>query len=105
MDFSYYADTPYNATQYYHEIVALVGLDGLEQMFMKLHNPHTDTWFYSDPAYMWYREAFLDMAADADCETYNCTGGGILFGDSINFLPLSEFLAGAGQLSSQTKKG
>ena len=105
MDFSYYADTPYSATQYYHEIVALVGVDGLDEVFMKLHNPHTDTWFYSDPAYMWYREAFLDMAADADCETYNCTGGGILFGDSINFLPLSEFLAGAGKLPSHTKKG
>jgi hypothetical protein len=93
VDFAYYGDTPYTATQYYKEILALVGEAGLEEVFMHLHNPHTNTWFYTDPAYMWYREAFLDMAGEADCETYNCTGGGILFGDPIRFVPLSEFLA------------
>ena len=93
MDFSYYGDTPYEKTQYYHDAVALVGEENLDSLFMHLFNPHTKSWFYTDPAYMWYREAFLEMAADADCHTYNCTGGGILFGDGVDFLPLDAFLA------------
>jgi hypothetical protein len=93
MDFSYYDDTPYEKTQYYHEAVALVGAENLGSLFMRVFNPHTDAWFFTDPAYMWYREAFLEMAADAECRTYNCTGGGILFGDGIDFLSLEAFLA------------
>jgi hypothetical protein len=93
VDFAYYADTPYSSTQYYPETVALVGEDNLDAVYMHLHNPHIDAWFYTDPAYMWYREAFLDMSKYADCVTYNCTEGGILFGDSIQFTPLAEFLA------------
>jgi len=93
MDFSYYDNTPYSSTQYYHEAVALVGEENLDQVFMRLFNPHLSEWFYTDPAYMWYREAFLDMVNDADCITYNCTGGGILFGDGIEFQPLSGFLS------------
>lgn len=93
VDFGYYASTPYSATQYYHEAVALVGQDRLDEIFVKIFNPHLETWFYTDPAYYWYRQAFLDLAADADCETWNCTQGGILFGDGITFAPLSEFLA------------
>lgn len=92
MDFSYYDDTPYTATQYYHEAVALVGAENLEKIFMRMLNPHTNQYFYTDPAYMWYRQAFLEMVADADCRTYNCTGGGILFGDHIDFRPLEDFL-------------
>ena len=94
MDFSYYDDTPYEKTQYYHDAVALVGEENLDSIFMRFFNPHTHSWFFSDPAYMWYREAFLEMAADADCHTFNCTGGGILFGEGVDFLPLDEFLAG-----------
>lgn len=92
VDFGYYADTPYERTQYYHDIVALVGQDGLDQVYMRVYNPHIGAWFYTDPAYMWYREAFLEMAADADCMTSNCTEGGILFGDPVVFEPLDEFL-------------
>lgn len=92
VDFSYYDETPYRNTQYYKEAVALVGEENLEQVFIRLHNPHLDAWFYTDPAYMWYREAFLEMARDADFKTYNCTGGGILFGEPIVFCPLDTFL-------------
>ena len=93
IDFAYYADTPYQATQYYHEAVELVGEDNLDSIYTWIHNPYTDSWFYTDPAYLWYREAFLEMAADADCETYNCTEGGILFGNNVGFVGLDEFLA------------
>lgn len=92
VDFGYYGDTPYAATQYYPEAVALVGEDNLDSIFVRIFNPHTGTWFYTDPAYLWYREAFLEMAADAECRTYNCTEGGILFGDHVEFIPLATFL-------------
>ncbi len=93
MDFSYFEGTPYEHTQYYHEIVDLVGEENLQSVFMRVHNPHTNTWFYTDPAYMWYREAFLELSADAGCRTVNCTGSGILFGGNVEFLPLADFLA------------
>lgn len=92
-DFSYYADTPRSRTQYYREAVALVGEENLDDIFIWIHNPHLGQWFYTDPAYMWYRTALLDMARDADCETVNCTEGGIVFGDAVAFAPLASFLA------------
>ena len=92
-DFSYYADTPHSRTQYYKEAVALVGEANLDDVFMWIHNPYLNLWFYTDPAYMWYREALLDLARDADCKTVNCTEGGVVFGDAIDFQPLASFLA------------
>jgi hypothetical protein len=92
MDFSYYDGTPYRNTQYYNEMVDLVGEENLGALYMRIYNPHTESWFFTDPAYRWYRETFLEMAADADCETCNCTGGGILFGESVEFAGLDEFI-------------
>ncbi len=93
MDFGYYAETPYRNTQYYYEALALAGEERLDEMYMHIHNPYLNQWFYTDPAYMWYRECFLQMAAHANCQTFNCTEGGILFGDNIHFTRLTEFLA------------
>jgi len=95
VDFSYYDGTPYKNTQYYREAVDLVGEEKLDSVYMRIFNPHLDAWFYTDPAYMWYRQCFLEMAAEAECVTYNCTEGGILFGDAIRFVPLRDFLTGA----------
>ncbi len=92
VDFSYYDDTPHRNTQYYKEAVELVGEANLDKVFIRLFNPHVGAWFYTDPAYMWYRESFLEMARESDCQTFNCTGGGILFGDPIISCPLAEFL-------------
>lgn len=92
MDFSYYADTPYENTQYYREALDLVGEENLDSIYIKVFNPFTETWFYSDPAYFWYREALLDMLSVSECETFNCTEGGIVFGDNIQFVPLANFL-------------
>ncbi|MBI3001778.1 MAG: DUF115 domain-containing protein, partial [Deltaproteobacteria bacterium] len=83
MDFAYYADAPYSRTQYYKEILNLVGPERLDEVFVRMVNPHTGEEFYTDPAYLWYRDASLEMAQQAECETYNCTGGGILFGPGI----------------------
>ena len=92
VDFSYYDDTPYYNTQYYHEAVALVGEENLDSVYTRIHNPHLDRWFYTDPAYLWYRECLLDMISESDATTYNCTEGGILFGDGVEFVPLTAFL-------------
>ena len=34
------------------------------------------------------------MAREADCETFNCTEGGILFGPGVTVTPLERFLHG-----------
>lgn len=93
IDFGYYADTPYRNTQYYYEACELVGENRLDEIYIKIFNPHLDEWYYTDPAYYWYRQAFLEMASDADYETVNCTEGGILFGDGVRVATLAEFLA------------
>lgn len=92
MDFAYYDGTPYSSTQYYQEALALVGEKELPRLYPRFLNPHTNTWFYTDPAYLWYREAFLEMVKDADCVTFNCTGGGILFGEGIEHMRIQEFI-------------
>ncbi|MSO54332.1 MAG: hypothetical protein EXQ90_04300 [Rhodospirillales bacterium] len=93
VDFSYYDGTPYRNTQYWREAVDLVGEDNLDSIFIRIFNPHVGEWFFTDPAYMWYRECLLAMIADSECQTSNCTEGGILFGNNICFEPLREFLA------------
>jgi hypothetical protein len=92
VDFSYYDDTPRTATQYYHEAVNLVGEDNLDAVYMRIFNPHLSQWFYTDPAYLWYREALLEMVKDRAGRLSNCTEGGILFGEGIDFVPLKSFL-------------
>ena len=96
MDFSYYDGTPFRNTQYYYEAVDLVGEENLDSIYMRFFNPHTKSWFFTDPAYMWYRECFMEMVNDGDCKTYNCTGGGILFGDGVEFISLDDFLKDRG---------
>jgi hypothetical protein len=96
MDLGYYADTPYRNTQYYYEIRDLVGEDRLDEVYVRIHNPYVNADFYTDPAYLWYRDNFLEMARGAtECETVNCSGGGILFGDGVRVGTLQEFLADA----------
>jgi len=92
IDFSYYDGTPYYNTQYYHEALDLVGEDRIDALFVRIFNPHVGSWFYTDPAYLWFREVFLQMVEDASCDTWNCTGGGILFGDRVRCAPLEEFM-------------
>lgn len=93
VDLGYYAETPFKQTQYYHEAVDLVGEENLTSLFIPVYNPYVEKWFYTDPTCFWYRDAFLELAEDADCRTFNCTEGGIVFGDSVEFVPLDEFLA------------
>jgi len=91
MDFGYPPRTPLKNTQYYNEIEELFGSQA-KDAFISIRNPHIKQTWFTDPAYYWYRQSFLEMVVLADCETFNCSEGGILFGKGVNFLPLTEFL-------------
>jgi len=95
VDFSYYDETPYLNTQYYHEACALVGEEGLDALFPRIFNPHVGRWFFTDPAYLWFREVFLELVSESACETWNCTDGGILFGPTIRSAPIESFVRSA----------
>lgn len=92
MDFGYYDDTPYEKTQYYDRAVALLGADRLDDFFIRIFNSDLNQWFYTDPAYYWYRQSFLELLQEADCTTYNCTNGGTLFGNGIVTTDLAKFV-------------
>ena len=91
MDFGYPLENPIASTQYYPELLDLFG-DRMEEAFTKIYNPHLRETWYTDPAYLWYRQGFLELANLAPCVTYNCTEGGILFGKGIKFMKLEPFL-------------
>lgn len=82
--------SPFN-TQYYYELLELLG-DRASEAFIEIHNPYTGETSVADPTYYWYRQVFLEIAAVASCKTYNCTEGGTLFGDNIHFDSLQNFL-------------
>jgi len=91
MDLGYPPGNPLKNTQYYTELVELFG-DRMEEAFTTIYNPHIKETWYTDPAYYWFREGFLELAALAPCTTYNCTEGGVLFGENIKFMKLEQFL-------------
>ena len=91
MDLGYPPDNPITNTQYYTELVDLFG-DRVSEAFIKSYNPHLHETWYTDPTYYWYREGFLELARQAQCTTYNCTEGGVLFGEGIKFMKLEKFL-------------
>jgi len=91
IDFGYEPGTDIQKTRYYGDAFELFG-DRVEDIFIDIHNPYLDETWFTDPAFYWYRQSFLEMATVAECTTSNCTGGGILFGDGVVFSPLAEFL-------------
>ncbi|OGM98926.1 MAG: hypothetical protein A2915_03100 [Candidatus Yanofskybacteria bacterium RIFCSPLOWO2_01_FULL_41_34] len=104
MDLSYAPGTPLLNTQYYRDLVALFG-DRTPEAFTQVYNPYLNETWYTDPAYLWYRNIFLDLAKDAGCITYNCTEGGILFDELVHFVPLTEFLSKFSQRNNQELVG
>ena len=91
MDLSYAPGTPLKRTQYYTELASLYG-ENVGEAYVDVLNPYTKETWITDPTYYWYRETLLEMAREADCFTYNCTQGGIVFGDGVNYMTLREFL-------------
>lgn len=91
IDLGYAPGTSFEKTQYYPELRDMLG-DRYREAFIHTRNPSTgETWF-SDPAYHWFRDVFLEMARDADCQTVNCMEGGLLFGPGITTAALDTFL-------------
>ena len=91
MDFSYPPGTNVRNTQYYEFLKELLP-DNPEAGLIEVYNPYVKETWLTDPAYYWYSQNFLEMAPQASCKTYNCTEGGILFGDGVEFIGLSEAL-------------
>ena len=92
LDFSYLPDQSYERTHYFKEIRDLVGEENMDSVFMRVENPFNGKHYFTDPAFMLYRNVFLELAAEADCTTYNCTEGGILFGDHVTLMAFDRFL-------------
>lgn len=91
MDFAYPPGTSFRNTQYY-EILTEIMPDNPEAGIIEVYNPHLEQTWMTDPAYYWYNQNFLQMVSQSNCRTYNCTEGGILFGEGIEFTDLSEAL-------------
>lgn len=91
MDLSYPPGTTVDKTQYY-DILCELFPDNPEYGLIKVHNPHLRKSCFTDPAYYWYAQSFLQLAKLADCKTYNCTEGGIVFGKGVEFTELSKTL-------------
>jgi hypothetical protein len=104
IDLGYAPGTPYEKTQYYPELRELLG-DRYREAFIHTENPVTREVWFSDPAYHWFRDVFLEMARLADCETINCTEGGLLFGPGITTAPLDTFLQTAASAARKDDHG
>ena len=101
MDLSYPPGTALEKTQYYKELQELFG-ERASDAFISVYNPYLKETWYADPAYYWYRQSLLQMARQAECVTYNCTEGGTVFGKSIKFIPLKDFLVRSSRETSET---
>lgn len=94
MDLGYRLDLPYNMTQGYPELVQMFGQENItSDLFPVIENPDTGVTCYTDPTYCWYRNNTLELIANSGATLYNCTGGGILFGDGIVTMNLTDFMA------------
>ena len=93
MDFGYEPGTPHDKTQYYPEIVEEFG-GRLDEVFIRIQHPVSGEVWLTDPPYYWFREVFFEMVGEADCETFNCTEGGILHGPGVKAMTLEEFVNG-----------
>lgn len=92
MDCSYPPGTKAINTQYYEHLKEIFPEDPAEGL-VEIFNPHLGETWITDPGYYWYAQIFLQLVKMAPGRTYNCTEGGILFGEGIDFGRLSEVLA------------
>jgi hypothetical protein len=90
-DLGYAPGTPPFNTQKHYELIELLG-DRAAEAFIEVYNPYLKETWITDPTYYWYRNIFFEIAAVASCKTFNCTEGGTLFGDGIEFTTLKQFL-------------
>ncbi len=91
LDLSYHPDLPLENTQYYTELRELFG-DAFGKAFIRVRNPYLRQTWYTDPTYWWYRQGFLSLAKRAPFNTYNCTEGGIVFGEPVRWCTWEDFV-------------
>lgn len=91
MDLAYYIDTPYKSTQYFDAISKIASPNQYKKFFVKLFNPYLKRYFYTDHVYFWYKKCFLEMIRNTKSKTFNCTGGGIVFGRKIKWTSFPNF--------------
>lgn len=93
MDLGYFKDTPITETQTYYELQNITDTDDqLNELFVDVKNPHNKITYYTDPTYYWYKLNVLQLLRSSNSKLYNCTGSGTLFGDGVEFIPLSSFV-------------
>ena len=66
--------------------------ENIESFFPRFIYPETGEEFYTDPTYYWYRENILDLLKNNKKTFYNCTGGGVLFGENVICTKIDNFL-------------
>jgi len=93
MDLGYYKDTPKNKTQTYYELKNSVEDDDqLDSLFVDVLNPFDGLTYYTDPTFYWYKINILQLLRSSNSKLFNCSGSGTLFGEGVEFIPLSSFV-------------
>lgn len=103
-DLGYPPGTPYERTQQYVEMKAVLG-DRFTDYYIPVTDPTSGEAWYADPTYYWYRQVFLELVAEADCQTFNCTEGGTVFGDGVTLMPFATFLREHATAGEETVRG
>ena len=91
MDLGYYPNTKIENTQYFDILEKNFKKENLNNFFKKIYNPLLKKYYYTDYAYFWYKQCFREMLSIANSDTYNCTGGGILFEKPLKLITLKAF--------------
>lgn len=93
MDLGYYSDTPIEKTQTYYELKSHLNDDDFKNAFRQFKSPISGEDFYVDPTYAWYCQNLLDMIKANGAKLYNCSGGGVLFGDGVECISIEDFIS------------
>lgn len=101
MDFSYPPGTDVYNTQYY-EVLKELYPESPARGLVTVQNPILGETWLTDPAYFWYKMCFLRMLANAPGRTVNCTEGGILFGEGIDWMSFRDALSGLASSSYES---
>jgi hypothetical protein len=91
-DFGYYPDTPLEHTQYYDALRTRFPGE-YEKFYARVTNPDLQETYLTDVSHYCLRTAFMEMLSLLPCPVYNCTLGGIAFGEGLTTIPVREFLA------------
>ena len=93
MDLGYFKDTPVTETQTYYELQNITDTDDqLNELFVEVKNPHNKITYYTHPTYYWYKLNILQLLRSSNSKLFNCSGSGTLFGNGVEFIPLSSFV-------------